>query len=85
MSKKEKLINRVLYVPSDLTYEELRSFLNFFGFLEGNKGKTSGSRVIFYRKEDGRLIFLHKPHPNNIVGKNTIRAVIDKLKEYGDL
>ena len=30
----------------------------------GNKGKTSGSRVRFYRPTDGKLIDLHKSHPN---------------------
>lgn len=85
MSKREKLINRVLSVPADLTYDELKSFLNGFGFMESNKGRTSGSRVGFYREKDMTVIFLHKPHPENIVGKSAIRAIIEKLKEYGDL
>ncbi len=85
MSKKEKLLIRVLSIPADLTYDGLKSFLNGFGFIECNKGRTSGSRVGFYREENTTVIFLHKPHPENIVGKSTIRAIIEKLKEYGDL
>ena len=40
--------------------------LNKLGFIEDNKGKTSGSRVRFYNK-NGTKIDLHRPHPKNIV------------------
>ena len=83
MSQSDKLIKRVLSVPSDLTYEELKQFLKIYDFLEGTKGKTSGSRVKFFRKSDAAIILLHKPHPENIVGRSTIRKVIDYLREAG--
>ncbi|MDE6597607.1 MAG: type II toxin-antitoxin system HicA family toxin [Clostridia bacterium] len=85
MSTIEKLIQRVLSVPSDLSYDELKNFLSYYNFIEDTKGKTSGSRVRFMRQHDSALILLHKPHPSNIVGRKTIRAVIENLKERGDL
>lgn len=83
MSTKDKLINRVLSIPSDLTYDELKKFLEIYNFKEDNRGKTSGSRVKFIREIDKAVIFLHKPHPENIIGKTALRAVIQTLKEQG--
>ena len=64
MSKIEKQIERLKSKPKDFTYDEAKSILNNFGFMEYNKGKTSGSRVEF-KDKNGRKIILHKPHPNN--------------------
>ena len=62
MSSKDKLISRFLTLPSDFTFEELERLLTIFGYAISNKGKTSGSRVVFKDKE-GHPIMLHKPHP----------------------
>ena len=63
MSKFEKARERILLIPKDYTYSEARYLLSQMGFSEYNKGKTSGSRVKFYREKDNRIILLHKPHP----------------------
>ena len=55
------------------------------GFEEFNKGKTSGSRVKFYREKDGRIIMLHKPHPTDIMDKGAVEDLVQKLKEMGEL
>lgn len=47
MSKKEKLIERFLGMPSDLHYDEMARLLGYFGFQPVKKRKTSGSRVKF--------------------------------------
>ena len=47
MSKIEKAIERLKSRPKDFTYDEMKMILNNFGFIEYNKGKTSGSRVEF--------------------------------------
>ncbi|MCF2583239.1 type II toxin-antitoxin system HicA family toxin [Bacteroides caecigallinarum] len=44
----------------------MERLLSIFGYEKSNKGKTSGSRVI-YRNENKRPIMLHKPHPGNII------------------
>ena len=66
MSKLEKEIERLKSKPKDYTYEEAKSLLNKLGYIENNKGKTSGSRVIFINKENIK-IELHKPHPRNVL------------------
>ena len=85
MSTKGKLLKRFLLVPGDFTYEELKTVLKYFGFVESNSGRTSGSRVAFVNEQDQRMIKIHKPHPRNVVGKPAIRSVIEFLKEGGYL
>lgn len=66
MSKIEKEIERLKSKPKDYTYEEAKSLLNKLGFIEYNKGKTSGSKVRFINSKNAK-IDLHKPHPSNIL------------------
>ena len=81
MSRIEKEIERLKSKPKDYTYEELKSLLNKLGFLEYNKGKTTGSGVEF-KDVEGRKILLHKPHPNNIIKPYMIKAILNNLKEW---
>lgn len=82
MSKLEKEIERLKSKPKDYTYEEAKSLLNKLGYIENNKGKTSGSRVRFRNKENVK-IDLHKPHPKNILKPYQINDLIQILKEGG--
>ena len=47
MGTKEKLKDRFLTLPKDFTFGELEKVLSAYGYTKGNKGKTSGSRVVF--------------------------------------
>lgn len=85
MSTIEKEIEKLKSKPKDFTYDELKRILNYFGFYENNKGKTSGSRVKFENKELCEKIDLHKPHPNNILKGYQINKAISQLKERGIL
>ena len=82
MSSKDKLIARFLTIPSDFTFDELERLLTIFGYEKSNKGKTSGSRVIFKDKA-GHPIMLHKPHPGNIVKQYAVRQVLEELQSKG--
>lgn len=82
MSKTEKLLQRLLSVPKDFTWEELTKLLGLFGFVELKKGKTGGSRRKF-ADEKKNVIILHKPHPGNIVKEYAIKQIITQLKEKG--
>ena len=82
MSKTEKLLQRLLSVPKDLTWDELIKILGLFGYVELKKGKTGGSRRKF-ADEKKNVIILHKPHPGNIVKEYAIRQVITQLKDKG--
>ena len=82
MSRQEKLVNRLLTVPKDFTWEELIKVVSLFGFGQLKGGKTGGSRRRF-ADEKKNIITLHEPHPANIVKRYAIRQIIDELKKYG--
>ena len=84
MSSKEKLVARFLTLPSDFTFDELERLLAIYGYEKSNKGKTSGSRVVFKDKE-GHPIMLHKPHPGNIVKQYAVRQVLEELQSKGHI
>ncbi len=84
MSITEKLIKRFKTLPTDFTFEELEKLLNFFGYERSNKGKTSGSRVVFKNKEK-RPIMIHKPSAGNVIKEYAMRQVYNYLKESGFL
>lgn len=83
MSKHEKLVKRFLLKPKDFTYNELKTLLSGFGYVEVTKGATSGSRVSFYNENNKHIIFLHKPHPKNILKRYQIDSIIDELSYKG--
>ena len=83
MSKKEKLIIKLKSKPKDFTYKEAKTLLELLGFYEFNKGKTSGSRVVFVNKITNTKIELHKPHPNNIMKMYVVKNLLNKLIEIG--
>ena len=59
MGKKDKLIKRLKSRQKDFTFDEAETLLKYFDFAYSNKGKTSGSRVIF-ESENHVCIMLHK-------------------------
>ena len=79
MSKKEKLIERLLRRPKDFHYDEAKTLLDYFGFKESNKGKSSGSRFEFVK--DAKSIMLHKPHPSGELKSYMVKQLIETLKE----
>lgn len=80
MSSKDKLITRFLSIPKDFTYGEVVRLFAIFGYSEYSKGKTSGSRVQFYRN-DGQSYIMHKPHPSTIIKPGALRQLVDYIKE----
>lgn len=81
MSKKEKLIERILSRPKDFTYNELESLLSGLGYSKSNRGKTSGSGVAFVNDKNFHMIRLHKPHPKNILKTYQVDLIIEELKK----
>jgi hypothetical protein len=82
VSKKEKLLLRLLSVPRDFTFDEVKTLLNALGYRESNAGKTSGSAVRFIGKNN-HIIRLHKPHPGPVLKSYLIGMIIDELKKEG--
>ena len=85
MSQLGKMRARLLSKPKDYTYTEARSFLQKIGFKEISKGKTSGSRVKFFRSSDECVILLHKPHPGDVMTPGAVNDLVEHLKEVGEL
>lgn len=82
MGTKEKLIERFKTLPSDFTFDEVERLLKNFGYSKSNKGRTSGSRVIF-KNADKRPIMIHRPHPGNIIKAYAMKQLSDELIEAG--
>lgn len=85
MSQLEKMRARLMNKPKDYTYSEARSFLVKIGFAEYTKGKTSGSRIKFFRASDQCIILLHKPHPGDVMSPGAVNDLVEHLKEVGEL
>ena len=85
MSRLSKAKERIVSKPRDYTYTELKVLLGQLGFEESSKGKTSGSRVKFYRESDKRIILLHKPHPGDIIDPGALKDIVDTLLRLGEL
>ena len=81
MGKLEKLIERLKSNPKDFTFEEMQTLLLALGFEFSNKGKTSGSRVKFFK--NGVCIILHKPHPRKELLTYQVKQIIETLTEEG--
>ncbi len=78
MSTKDKLIERLKTLPKDFTFDEAERLLTLLGYQKSNKGKTSGSKVLFIDKQN-RKILLHKPHPGNTLKQYALKEIWDKL------
>ena len=83
MGQKEKLIARLKSVPKDFTFDEAESLLVYLTYRRNNKGKTSGSRVMFISEEHGTKILLHKPHPRKELLEYQVRQLIEQLEQEG--
>ena len=78
MGQKEKLIAKLKSNPKTFTFDEAETLLGYFSYQKSNKGKTSGSRVMFTNEERTSQILLHKPHPR----KELLVYQVKQLKEH---
>jgi len=82
VGQKEKLIERLKAKPKTFTFDDAESLLRYFSYRRSNKGKTSGSRIMFI-SEDHPPIMLHKPHPRKELLEYQIKQLIEILQEEG--
>ena len=69
--------------PKDFTFDEAETLLGYLTFHRCNKGKTSGSRVMFSSDQYEAKILLHKPHPRKELLNYQIKQLIEKLEQEG--
>lgn len=83
MTKRAKLVQRFLSMPTDFTYDETVRLLNGFGYEEI---VNDGSRRAFINKnDDNHVIYLHEPHPGSIMKHYVLVDIRNILKERGYL
>lgn len=82
MGQKEKLIQRLKSRPKDFTFEEAESLLRYFSYERSDKGRTSGSRVIFV-SADHPPILMHKPHPRKELLSYQVKQLLELLSQEG--
>lgn len=80
MGQKEKLIQRLKAKPKDFTFDEAEALLGYLSYIRSNKGKTSGSRVMFI-SEEHEAILLHKLHPQKELKAYQIKQLIEVLEQ----
>ncbi len=83
MGQKEKLIAKLKSNPKTFTFDDAESLLGYFDFQRSNKGKTSGSRVMFTSATHQTKILLHKPHPRKELLEYQVKQLIQQLKQEG--
>ncbi|HBA68401.1 MAG TPA: hexulose-6-phosphate isomerase [Lachnospiraceae bacterium] len=81
MSKKDKLIDRLLKKPKDFTFDEMESLLSYFGYRLKRSG--TGSGVKFIKDGSNEVINFHKPHPSGTLKRYVMDQVIEKLRKDG--
>ena len=78
-----KVIEQKLKVyGKDITFSDATTLLEHYGYVQDNKGKTSGSRVRFVM--DGHAaILLHRPHPQKELKEYVIRDLHNIIEQEG--
>lgn len=63
MGQKEKLIERLKAKPKTFTFDDAESLLRYFGYERSNKGRTSGSRIVFVSEQYPPILMTINPIP----------------------
>ena len=78
MSKKDKLVKRLVEKPKDFSFDEMVALLSYYGY-ELKQG--SGLGVKFIKEGSNEVINFHRPHPNGILKRYMLDQVIEKLRK----
>ena len=81
MGQKDKLIKRLKDIPNDFTFDEAEKLLGYCSYYRDNKGKTSGSRVMFVNDFNQTKILPHKPHPRKELLRYQLKELIIFLEQ----
>ena len=83
MSRKEKLLQRLLSRPTDLEWGEVCTLMRKCGFELHNRG---GSRRMFRHVDTRQKVTLHEPHGGDPYLKPyAIEYLIDALRDAGEI
>ena len=82
MGQKEKLISKLKSNPKDFTVDEAETLLGYFSYGRSNKGRTSGSSIMFVSAEHPSIL-LHKPHPRKELLAYQVKQLVTMLEQEG--
>lgn len=82
MSKREKVLARLRSKPKDFTWDELVALMIAFGY---ELKKTGGSGRKFVHIATGTAMYIHQPHPSNVLKGYQVKEAINELTEKGCL
>ena len=68
-------------LPKTFTFDDAETLLGYFTYYRSNKGRTSGSRVIFMSERYKTKILLHKPHPRKELLEYQVKQLIQQLEQ----
>lgn len=80
VGQKEKLIKKLQSRPKNFTFDDAEALLRYFSYTRSNKGRTSGSRVMFVSEEYAPIL-LHKPHPRKELLEYQVKQLIEVLEK----
>jgi hypothetical protein len=83
LGQKEKLIAKLKTNPKTFSFDDAESLLGYSTYYRSNKGKTSGSRVMFTSDRYRSKILLHKPHPRKELLEYQVKQLIELLEQEG--
>lgn len=82
MAKWKIIEQKVKNKQRNITFEEMVLLLEHYGYIQDNKGKTSGSRMRF--RLDGHAdILIHRPHPQKELKEYIVKDLHDLLEMEG--
>ena len=65
-----------------MTFEEAETLLKYLAYTRSDKGRTSGSRVMFTSDEHAPIL-LHKPHPRKELLAYQVKQLVEILEQEG--
>ncbi len=80
MSRKEKLLKRLLTKSADFTWDEAVNLMKQYEFI---LLKGDGASRKFVHKQSKVKVFIHQPHPGNIVKAYAQEDLIEGLHNAG--
>lgn len=68
--------------PKNFTFEDVETLLGYLSYRRSNKGRTSGSRVIFVSEEHPPIL-MHRPHPRKELLAYQVKQLAETLEQEG--
>lgn len=84
MGRKDKLLEKLKSKPKSFTWDEAKAVMTACGFDLMN-ARGGGSGRMFVNRTTKQKVRLHEPHPQNTLLPYMLDALIDALKDAGEI